>query len=56
LDGIQRAQKEAELLKRAKLFRHILADGEAELEVAKEVLKSDDDKMVKEVLKQVIEF
>jgi hypothetical protein len=54
LDGLQRAHKEAEALKRAKLYRHILLDGQADLETSKKVLKIDDDQLVVDVLRQVI--
>jgi len=53
LDGIQQANKEAEALKRAKLYRHILLDGQADLETSKKVLKIDDDQLVVNVLRQV---
>ncbi|KAL3114498.1 hypothetical protein niasHT_011627 [Heterodera trifolii] len=40
---LQRAQREAELLRRAKLFRHILlyGDGQADMKTAREVLKCE---------------
>uniref|UniRef100_A0A914LZF0 Uncharacterized protein n=1 Tax=Meloidogyne incognita TaxID=6306 RepID=A0A914LZF0_MELIC len=56
LDGIQQANKEAEALKRAKLYRHILLDGQADLETSKKVLKIDDDQLVVNVLRQLRDF
>ena len=53
MDGLQRAHKEAEALKRAKLYRHILLDGQADLETSKRVLKIADDQLVVDVLRQV---
>lgn len=55
LDGIQRAQREAELLKRAKLFRHILLDecNHVDMDTAKRVLKTEDEQLLNGVLKQL---
>ncbi|KAL7070815.1 hypothetical protein ACQ4LE_009913 [Meloidogyne hapla] len=56
MDGLQQAHKEAEALKRAKLYRHILLDGQADLETSKQVLKIDDDQLVVNVLRQLRDF
>lgn len=51
------AQREAELLRRAKLFRHILldGDGQADMKTAREVLKCEpeEEAVLNDVIRQV---
>ncbi|KAL3067953.1 hypothetical protein niasHT_037943 [Heterodera trifolii] len=57
---LQRAQREAELLRRAKLFRHILldGDGQADMKTAREVLKCEpeEEAVLNDVIRQLREF
>uniref|UniRef100_A0A914HHU1 Uncharacterized protein n=1 Tax=Globodera rostochiensis TaxID=31243 RepID=A0A914HHU1_GLORO len=60
LASLQRAQREAELLRRAKLFRHILldGDGQTDMDTARRLLKCADgeENVLNDVIRQLRDF
>ncbi|KAH7722686.1 Protein T23B5.3 a, partial [Aphelenchoides avenae] len=56
LEAIEEAKREAEALKKMKLYKHVLQSPDCSPDVAKKILGTDDDRLASHVMRQVNEF
>lgn len=53
LEKIEEAKREAQALKKMKLYKHVLQSPDCSPEVAKKILGTEDDSLTRNVMKQV---